>query len=262
MKLLTIISLMLVIAGTGLRAQKQTVPGAQKPKQILYDFRVDKFHGPPKLAAHTQKAILARVFHKYLNDASECDPQFDAGSSSDPLQAARKAGQIVPSILDMATGSFTAPRKQETIYVIAVSECNASHADNFGTKRVAIYSGQQYLADMDVDFRSSIVKQTDLDGDGINELLMTGGDMNQGTAVAAAALLDFKNGRMRVIQDFGTVSEDSCASEERGSSAKASVISFGTAGPGEMPKLRMDNYRSSCRDLKHWRFISSGKMPD
>jgi len=169
---------------------------------------------------------------------------------------------MVPSIVDMASGSFTTPGRAEIVYVISVSECNASHADNFGTKRVAIFAGQQLIADLDVDFNETIARKTDLNGDGLAELLMTTDDMHQGIATETAALLDFRNGRLRVIEDFGLVKEDSCPSEEPGSSTKASVISIGAAGPGEMPKLRMDNYRAGCRNAKRWRFLSTGKMPD
>jgi len=159
--------------------------------------------------------------------------------------------------------TIPAPENQvQTAYVISVSECNASHADNFGTKRVAIFSGQQLIADLDVDFKSSIVRKTDLNGDGMDELLMTSGDMNQGTLVEMAALLDFPKGRLRVIEDFGTVTEDSCASGIPGSSSKASVLSYSDVAPGKMPRLRIDNYGASCRSPKRWRFLSTGKMPD
>ncbi len=171
--------------------------------------------------------------------------QFDASSGTDPLKAARDAGQIVPSIADMATGSFTAAGRQEIAYVISVSECNASHADNFGTKRVAIFSGQQLIADVDTDFRINIVRKTDLNGDGIDELLMTSGEINQGIIVEMATLLEFQNGLLRIIQDFGT-----------------SVLYTSEVVPGNMPRLRMDNYVASCRKAKRWRFLSTGKMPE
>ncbi len=162
----------------------------------------------------------------------------------------------------MATGSFTAAGRQEIAYVISVSECNASHADNFGTKRVAIFSGQQLIADVDTDFRINIVRKTDLNGDGIDELLMTSGEINQGIIVEMATLLEFQNGLLRIIQDFGTVVEDSCASEIPGSSSKASVLYTSDVVPGNMPRLRMDNYVASCRKAKRWRFLSTGKMPE
>ena len=254
--------LLLALTCTALVAQTRTAAPAQKPNQVLVDFRISRTSPPPKISAQTQRNVLSKVFRKYLDDSGKCNADFDAGSSSDPLRAARNAGQIVPSIVDMATGSFTAAGLSQIAYVISVSECNASHADNFGTKRVAIFSGAQLVADVDADFNSSIVRKTDLNGDGLDELLMSTGDMHQGIVTETATLLSFQNGKMHVIQDFGLVDEDQCASEEPGSITKASVISIMPAGPGDMPKLRQDNYRSSCRNAKRWRFLSTGKMPE
>ncbi len=224
MKTIPFILLSFGLTCTGLVAQKRTFPALQKQTQILFDFRVERTSAAPKIPSGTERTVLSKVFRKYLTDASKCNPDFDA-SGNDPLEAARNAGQIVPSIDDVASGSFTAPGRPETAYVIFVSECNAAHADNYGTKRVAIFSGQQLIADVDVNFKRSIVRKTDLNSDGLDELLMVGGDMNQGSVFEAAALLDFPNGRVRVIEDFGTVKEDSCASGLPDSSLKASIVS-------------------------------------
>jgi len=230
------------------------------PKQVLVDFRQDETKTPPKITPATQKFVLSRVFRKYLTDDHKCNPNFDGNGVDDYLKAARNAGQIVPVIVDSVTGSFTASGQTQTLYVIAVSECNASHADNYGTKRVAIFNGQQLVADLDVDFRSSIVRKLDLNLDGVDELLMTSGDMAQGTLIEMASLLSFEGGRVKVLEDFGTVTEDSCASGFPGSSAKGSVIWFAPVTLGQMPKLKQDNYESPCRNVKRWRLVSTGKM--
>jgi hypothetical protein len=258
MKTILLILLNFGLASTGLVAQKQTTP-LTKSKQILFDSRVALTSATPKIPLGTQRNVLSKVFRKYLTDEGKCNPQFDA-NDTDPLKAARKAGQIVPSISDMTTGSFTATGRAETLYVISVSECNASHADNFGTKRAAIFAGPQLIADVDLDFKTNIVRKTDLNGDGIDELLMTSGFMNQGILVEMAALLDFQNGHLRVIEDMGTVTEDSCASGIPGSTSKASVVSVSDRVPGKFPLLRIDNYEASCRKAKRWRFLSTGKL--
>lgn len=231
----------------------------QKGRQVLFDFRKDDAAGPAKIPAATQRMVLSKVFRRYMTDPDKCNRDFNA-SSDDYLASARRTGQIVPLIGDVATGSFTAPGQTQTAYVIFVGECNASHAENFGSKRVAIFSGQQLVADLDVDFRGGIVRKTDLNSDGVDELLMTTGDMAQGTLIKIASLLEFKNGRVRVIEDFGTVVEDTCASGASGSSAKASVLSISDVEPGKMPKLKIDNYVASCRNVRRWRFLSTGKM--
>lgn len=234
-------------------------PGAQKNPQVLVDFRVTDNSVPMKYAPLIQRAVLPKVFKKYLTDANRCKSQFDAGGASDYLAAARQAGQIVPSIIATEIGSFTAPGQTQGLYLIDVSECNASHADNFGTKRVAIFSGQKLVADIDADFAKTIVRKTDLNGDGINELLMTTGDMAQGTLIEMATLVSFENGKRNVIQEFGTVIEDSCASGFPGSQSDASVIYVPELVPGTMPKLIQENYSSGCGKTRRWRLVSRGK---
>ncbi len=237
--------------------QKAQAPALQRDRQVLFDFRTEDEVTPVKIAPATQRMVLSRVFRRYLTDSNRCNFPADAGE--DYLAAARKAGQIVPSISDVETGSFTAPGQSQTLYVIDVSECNASHADNFGTKRVAIFSGQQLLADVDTDFARNIVKKTDLNSDGIDELLMTTGDMAQGTLTEMATLVSFQNGRRHVIQDFGAVVEDSCASGFPSSTSEASVIYISDVVPGAMPKIIQENYSSTCRKTKRWKLVSRGK---
>ena len=247
---------LLVVASLAF-AQK---PAPKKNRQVLLDFRVNRNVAPATIPATTQRYVLSKVFRRYLTDENRCNAQFDARGDADRLAAARKAGQIVPSIFDSAKGSFTAAGQTQTLYVISVSECNATHADNFGTKRVAIFAGQQLIAEFDVNFYASIARKTDLDGDGIDELLMTHGYTGQGTLTESAALLSFQNGRLRVIEDFEVILEDSCASGFQGSSARASVLYISDAVPAQMPKFTRDNYAATCRNPNRWRFISNGKM--
>ena len=235
-------------------------PALQKDRQVLFDFRVEDEATPAKIAPATQRMVLSKVFRKYLTDANRCNFQGELGD--DYLAAARKAGQMVPSISDVETGSFTAPGQSQTLYVIDVSECNASHADNFGTKRVAIFSGQQLVADVDADFARNVIKKTDLNSDGVDELLMTTGDMAQGTLTEMATLVSFQNGRRQVIQEFGSVVLDSCASGFPSSTSEASVIYISDVVPGTMPKITQENYSSSCRKTKRWKLVSRGKKEE
>jgi hypothetical protein len=237
-------------------------PVLQKDRQVLVDFRKNTEVAPPNIPLPTQKTVLSKVFRKYLTNESQCSSDFNSGAADDPLAAARKAGQIVPRIIDSATGSFTSPGESQTAYVIFVGECNASHADNYGTKRIAIFQGPRLIADVDTDFKRDIVRKTDLNSDGVDELLMTGGDMNQGTVVEMAALVSFQGGRFRVLEDFGAVLEDNCGSGRPASTATASVVYISDVVPGDMPKLTMENYTATCRKTMRWRLISTGKRQD
>ncbi|HEX3251354.1 MAG TPA: hypothetical protein VHS05_18105 [Pyrinomonadaceae bacterium] len=235
-------------------------PATQSTRELLFDFRKDIPANAVKISAAAQRNVLSKVFRRYLTDQDKCRSDFAGSDGNDYLAAARKAGQIVPSIIDMTTGSFTATGQTQTAYVISVSECNASHADNFGTKRIAIFSGPQLVAEMDADFMGIIVRKTDLDGNGIDELLMISSDMAQGTVTEMATLASFENGRRRVIHDFATVVLDSCASEAPGSDSKAAVLYTSAFAPGLKPTFTQENYVASCRNPHRWRLVSKGKI--
>src|SRR5689334_6732356 len=257
MKTILLLLAFIAFATFGAAAQNPTL---QKDRQILFDFRVDRKISEVRIPAATTRSVLSKVFRRYLTDSNRCNAEVDTSKGTDPLAEARKAGQMVPSIVDMTTGSFTAANQTQTLYVISVSECNASHADNFGTKRVAIFSGQQLVADVDADFASSIVRKTDLNSDGIDELLMSTGDMAMGTLTEMTTLVSFQGGRRRVIQDFGAVVEDSCAAGTPGSTSDASVLYISDVVPGNMPKITQENYTASCRGkARRWRLVSRGK---
>lgn len=240
----------------------QSMSGTQG-RQLLYDFRKTSEEKPLALKDAERQRILNAVFSSYLESAEKCKSVEDTGD--DYLAAARKAGQIVPEVVSTATGAFTASGERQTAYIISVSECNASHADNFGTKRLAIFSGEKLVADVDTNFQRNILLTPDLDNDGVNELLLAGGDMNQGIAVEVATLVDVKGGQLHTIKDFKMIREDACESGLSESQVRASVIYYTPAAKGQMPELRVENYRARClRDgrLGEWLFLSTGEMPD
>jgi hypothetical protein len=235
--------LLLLLAFTPLLAQKQ--------RSVLFDFRKENVSPPQKISPAVERDVLRKVFRRYHTDPKRCSDAIDAGEEF--LAAARQAGQIVPDIAEVITGSFTAAGQTETAYLIYVNECNASHADNFGSKRVAIFSGPRLVADIDADFKGNFASKTDLNMDGIDELLMTSSYMNQGELTDMAALVTFQDGRMNVIQDFNAVLMDDCASGRPGSTTKAAVLSITNAALGQMPKIRADNYVAGCGTVRRWR---------
>ena len=233
---------------------------AQSGRATLFDFRTATRSNPPRITAATSKRVLGAIFPKYLSDERYCKDDVDTSGAESYLAGMRKAGQIVPAILDLASGSFTGPGENQIAYVIFVGECNASHADNFGSKRLAIFSGNKLVLNEDLDFKSGILKKTDLDANGVDELLLLGGDMNQGILTETAALVTVRNRKVVVVQDFKKVFEDSCATLSQGSEREASVVFLGPASSGQMPAFQVENYRAGCGRSRRWRFKSKGIM--
>src|SRR5688572_2665950 len=197
MKTLPLFLVLFVLSSAVLLGQKQQQPVIQQERQVLSDFRQDRTSKSAPITAATQRLAMSKVFRKYLTDENKCRRDL-AGGGSDYRAAARKAGLIAPSISESATGSFTASGQVQTAYVIFTGECGATHAVNFGSKRAAIFSGQHLVADVDSDFKSNIVRKTDLNSDGVDELLMTTGDMAQGTMTEIAALVGLTKGHERM----------------------------------------------------------------
>ena len=147
MKPVPVMLLLLLLISAVYSAEQQRPPAVQKQRQVLYDFREDHAMKSPRIPAATQRLVLSKVFRKYLTDENKCSQNFTP-SGDDYLASARNAGQIVPSVSDLVTGSFTAPGQTETAYLIFTGECGASHAENYGSKRIAIFAGQQLVADV------------------------------------------------------------------------------------------------------------------
>ena len=84
---------------------------------------------------------------------------------------------------------------------------------------------------------------------------MTTGDMAQGELIEMAALLGFQGGKMQVIQEFGTVVHDDCASLRTESTAKAAVLSYSKTNPFSMPKITANYYAGGCGNVRRWRAI-------
>lgn len=264
-KIIVIIAAVAIAAASSLAAwQMREQQGSRAGQQVLYDFRNEAHDGPPKLTPIAERKILGAVFSSYLTKSEDCKQVEAVPVADDYLALARKAGQFVPSVVAIAEGSFTVAGERQTAYIISVGECNAAHSDNYGTKRIVIFSGQKLVAEANTEFKSGILLTSDLDQDGVNELLLVGGDMNQGYAIKVASLAEFQDGELRVVKDFGKTHEDACAAMSD-HNITASVIYHTQATKDKMPGFHVDNYRARCLPSgkpAKWSFLSSGEMPD
>jgi hypothetical protein len=229
--------------------------------EVLFDFRdSDTGLDAPKLSSQEEDFIFASVFgpkpdfveDEYIaceDDRAKC------------LAAERAAWRIRPEVRARVAGAFTQPGVQQTAYLIAVNERYADHADNFGTKRLAIFEGRRLVLDVDIGDHGGILKTFDLNRDGTSELLLEGGFMQMGHETLWSKLIEFRGGRQRVVKDFGDVYAGDCGAKDDGQTFGVQVL-YTPAARGSFPQgFRQDVYRTGCGDQSNWKYVPGGSIP-
>lgn len=192
-----------------------------------------------KIDKDVQNKFLKRLFGTYLTDAKQC-PQ-----TSDDIDVALKRGQIVPSVVAVARGSFSGSGVDEKLYLVFIGECGATHAENFGRMMLVLTKDDDILAKDVIGGGSSMHSVLDLDRDGQNEFILISGFMNHGIMVQSASLQRFDGTRLFVVKDFETVLENSCASMFEEKSAAYSVVRA-VVVPRTPPTFRIERKSTTC----------------
>ncbi len=127
---------------------------------------------------------------------------------------------------------------------------------------------ETYVADYPVPNLSLILRIYDLNRDGINELLLGYYYMQTGQAMEWAKLVQASQTQLRVLKDFGTTYASFCEAglaAENNPGATASVIFHATASTGQLPELRVDNYKAPCSpegSNPQWKYTPDAKLPE
>jgi hypothetical protein len=245
----------LVLAATGCRrtastssADNGTEASAASKEIVLYDPStmetgpgVKLLAGPDKLTVAEHERILDAVFGagRYLKDAQRCK-----GSSAD-LDAARRAGDFVPDVTDVATGAFTAPNRKQSLYMIANHECNATNADHWGSATVAIFENDALVARDTLLTDGRLHGVFDIDADGKDEVVVLGMSLNQGFSTESAALYRFENGAFAVLKDFDHVYSGGCQGASDAPTEEFTVIRA-VIRPGSTPEFKTESRERPC----------------
>jgi hypothetical protein len=213
-------------------------------KKILYDFR-DTSSPLPKLDAATQRRVLTVISPNYYERPAQCPSSKDS------------ADRVVLNISGLATGSFTSPGAKEDAYLVDVTKCGENPA--FRGNRLLVFTGDQLTAAADTKY-SEILKSYDLNGDGVNELLLAGGFTHMGEVITEATLVRFDKRALVTVENFGSVYHDVCGlfvglsddarkdliSKSIEPIAEAVVISYLPRPGGQMPSFVAERYRAPC----------------
>ena len=190
------------------------------------------------MALGEEGRLLHRLFPKYLKRGQRCDEETEFTTTEEDV----KAGQFRPEVESVVRGSFTKAGSRETAYLISMGEC---HVARFWTYRLVIISGNQLIIHQNVP-ANSIRKVSDLDGDGIQELLIEGGGTGAGGSETNARLISLSHGRFQVLKDFHEVVVDSCSQGRSEDEILAAVIIYRSKGPGVLPEFQTVNYEAKC----------------
>jgi hypothetical protein len=209
-------------------------------ERLLFDFRASQTNPAPTLAAEARRNVLSAVFPQYLGDETEC--KVHEPPTETALEAARNSGQIVPELLDRATGSFTRSGARQIAYLIKVGECGAQGRSYFGTNRLAVFENGRLIAADPSPGGEYIAAATDVAGDGIEEILIAGCGFGQAVVECSARLLSIAGGSVQTVRDFPEVYSDACGSSQD-SGISATLIRY---APGRPPRFFEYEYKAPC----------------
>ncbi len=263
----------------GQRRQRSGKPRPRRPKprglaepamrgQVLYDFRGAQPSLPKtKMSAAEAGWVLDTTFSRYVKSSDNCNPavlgKVEGMDDEQKLELARSKGQFAPEVLERVNGSFTEAGTSESLYLIAVKECgDFSRAAGEGTTQIAIFRDKRLIASLN-GFYGDVAAVRDVDGDGIDELLMVGSGFGQGELSMTAELLSFSGGREHLVHDFDVIYDNSCPGLS-GRSIEAAVITYEAASRGHSPNFFTYIYRSRCLNrepgLKDFHYLKTGSM--
>ncbi len=212
---------------------------AEQPR-TLFDFRAaPQSNSSPPLSSEMRHRVLSAVFPRYLQSEAGC--RANATARDADLRASRDTGQIVPQIEAETTGSFTRAGARQQFYLIKVGECGATGRNYFGTYRAAVFEAGRLAASAAAPGdRIPVVR--DMDGDGIDELLIAGCGSGTGEVRCAAALVSMAGGSLRTVRKFEGVYSDPCA-YSHDLPITAVAIRYSSGRP---PRFFEDRYEAAC----------------
>lgn len=232
---------------------------------LIFDPRSEAEDGPPRrsrvhsVGPDEAKRVLARVFRGlpgYLGERScaEAPPGSNDGATSleafEEDEATDPTGAFSPTLERALDGSFTAPNVSETLYSIFDGRCFAMRTGN--TVTLAVFRQERLVARAKIGPTQHAAAEHafDLDGDGQDELLITGAyGPWQGTFTIGAKVARFARGALVTVEDFGTVVEDYCTGAFCGAYSEATQIRAQTKRRSR-PTFTFDRWITSCDAIR------------
>lgn len=224
-----------------------------------------------------QNAGMSVLYDFIRMNPSYDEPQLSTQQVRKVLNAAlgprwrRNADNI--SISQIVTGSFTAANVQEVAYVIRGSGAIRAQTriDVGNDGRLVVFSGSRVVVNSPF-YGIGILNTSDLNRDGVDELLLYASATGTGETTTSAELVGVKGKRLHTIKKFETVeSIYNCfgGADEENSNGRhtTSIIRYTPSKAGAYPRFRVDFYECACADESEvvdpqkCKFVQSDKIP-
>lgn len=207
-------------------------PGADDPDLVLFDYRKDKAFPRPELSPEELRKIFVAVYGEGFE-------------------------KYEPLIRSAAEGAFTKAGTRQTAYLIQPNNAGdtTTDAEPAPEAQLAIFEGDQLAARLNIggdnflrraNHYANILRLSDLNGDGINELLLGASYFNRGINLSWARLVEIGDGRLKLIKDFGVIDEDTCDSEREARITSGVIRRTTAGGKSAPPRFKIDFYRGPC----------------
>jgi len=191
--------------------------------EILFDFRKDSLPAKPEIAAAERERVLRAAAVSEEADSME--------------------------ISSKETGAFTAANQNQTAYLIRPDVSSIAQDPTNPAKSVlAIFAGEKLVSKFDAGNYFYIAAKTDVNRDGVNELLLTGNNLQMGIETRWAKLINLNGGKLQAVKDFKTVYTNTCeGAAVRKKEVSASLIKYKFIPAQSTPVFSSQNIISPCR---------------
>lgn len=213
---------------------------------ILLDYRNEGFNSEssPQLPANTENFVISQIVR---NTDQACN------------------GELSPTIIDYAHGSFTDSQADQVVYLVSLGD--SCYPRFQSTIRIGVASSGKVVTYGDVTGYSNIKQISDVNGDGINEIILEGIGVGQGYSVIYAKLVAIKPKGLLILNDFKQVYSDNLGTLNPKLYKIVSVISV-NQGSQNQSVFSRKNYIARCfdveperRDCSSYEYMSEGKFP-
>lgn len=176
-------------------------------------------------------------------DLRQETPEFQADAEETRRIVAATFGAGAPEDLELtarASGHFTSTDQTQTAYILLRRAAMQPRGHEIAKPMLAVFDPDgRILTQFVVDFWR-IAAVADVDGDGVDELLLASDVLHMGLFATSIELVSVRDGDVKVLQSFPEVFMDTCEQSVSKRFVEANVFMRGRSG------LVAETYRADC----------------